>query len=119
MKEIRIAPNIVLPVTPEDNETVKEIDRYLPLMSMVFTWGEEIYFDINLVAPYEKATLDVRAGDLAYWPKGKSLCIFFGPTPISDTDKPVPSGKVVIVGKVEFDREELRRIREGVEVVVR
>lgn len=117
MKKIKIG-NIELDVKALDNATVKEIDKNLPIESKVKTWGDEIYFDTGITAPAQGATLDVGIGDIAYWPEGKCLCIFFGPTPASSGDKPVPASEVVIVGKTDADPDLLRKVKSGSKIEV-
>lgn len=108
MKKILIRQaGIEIAVKPVDSPALREIDKALPITSKVKVWGDEIYFDINIKAPPDGATIDVEAGDIAYWPEGKSLCIFFGKTPISIGDKPLPASKVVIIGKIDPDFEAL------------
>jgi hypothetical protein len=46
------------------------------------------------------ATTKVKAGDIGYWPAGDALAIFFGKTPISKGDDPVPASDVNIVGRL-------------------
>ena len=59
-------------------------------------------------------------GDVAYWPEGRCICVFFGPTPISKAGKPVPASAVVIVGKTRHSSVELRKIktRDSIRVVL-
>jgi hypothetical protein len=45
----------------------------------------------------------VKLGDIGYWPPGKALAIFFGPTPMSTGKDPVPASEVNIVGRVIDD----------------
>jgi hypothetical protein len=116
MKKITIAPNIKLKIQPADNATTEDIDRNLPVESKAMTWGDEIYFDTGIQASAEGATLDVAVGDIAYWPQGKCLCIFFGPTPASSGKKPVPASGVVIVGKAEMDPDQLRTVKSGTKI---
>jgi hypothetical protein len=118
MKKITIEPDIVLNVRPVDNATTREIDKRLPVRSKAMLWGDEIYFDTDITAPAESATLDVGVGDIAYWPQGKCLCIFFGPTPLSNSDKPVPASEVVVVGEARLDPDKLRKVKPGVRVGV-
>ncbi|MCX7927086.1 MAG: cyclophilin-like fold protein [Candidatus Omnitrophica bacterium] len=93
--------------------TSQEIIQHLPIHSFVQKWADEIYFDIKIDAPSESATMDVSIGDVAYWPQGRCLCIFYGRTEASKTDKPVPASPVVIVGRTLASVEELRSIRPG------
>jgi len=55
----------------------------------------------------------VEVGDVGYWPPGKALCLFFGPTPISRPGEVRPASTVVLVGRLSSDPEELRKVREG------
>lgn len=98
------------------SRAAQDIIRALPLTSEVLTWGDEIYFKTNITAAQEDLTLDTNIGDVAYWPEGKCICVFFGPTPLSKTEKPVPASEVVIIGKTLTDPEELRKIRDDQEI---
>ena len=121
MKKIKIETKdarIELDVKPADNDAAKKISGVLPIESTVKTWGDEIYFDTGITAPAGGGTLDVAAGDLAYWPDGKCLCIFFGRTPASSDDKPVPASEVVIVGKVSLDAAILRKVKSGSKITI-
>jgi len=121
MKSIRIedaTTNINLDIQPLTNPTAKKISESLPVESKAKTWGDEIYFDTGIAAPAEGGTTDVDIGDIAYWPDGKCLCIFFGPTPASSGDKPVPASDVVIVGKANLDPALLRKVKSGSKIVV-
>ena len=101
-----------------DNPTAQKISASLPLQSKARTWGDEIYFDIGIAAPSDGATMDVAVGDIAYWPTGKCLCIFFGPTPASSGKKPVPASEVVIVAKSSLDPGVLRKVKSGAKISV-
>lgn len=121
MKRIRIESaktQIDLTVDALDNPTAGKISASLPIESRAKTWGDEIYFDTGIAAPVQDATLDVEVGDIAYWPQGKCLCIFFGRTPVSSSDKPVPASEVVIVGKVSVQPELLREVKSGAKIRV-
>ncbi|MFH1856286.1 MAG: cyclophilin-like fold protein [Candidatus Omnitrophota bacterium] len=108
-----------LPVRFLDTTTAKKIIEKLPIESKAEIWGDEIYFDTGISVPIEKATTDVNVGDVAYWPEGKCLCIFFGRTPLSVSDKPVPASEVVIVGKVSMEPDLLKKVTSGAIVKVK
>lgn len=102
-----------------DSPAAKKLLKGMPIRSMVSTWGDEIYFDTGISAPADNATLDVSPGDIAYWPAGTSLCVFFGKTPASKgTDKPVPASPVVIVGSTDASPDDLRSIPANQEITV-
>lgn len=84
-----------------DTECAKKIYQSLPIESYVNEWGEEFYFSIGIDMPLDNsATKNVKVGDIGYWPPGQALAIFFGKTPISTGEDPVPASEVNIVGKL-------------------
>lgn len=85
-----------------DTACAGAIAQSLPLETSFSTWGEEFYFEIPVSADLdETATSDVEIGTIGYWPPGRALAIFFGRTPMSTTDKPVPASDVNLVGLIE------------------
>lgn len=108
------SPNCCFLVELNKSPAAQEILRRLPLDSKVSLWGDEIYFQISITPiPASEATSDVNVGDVAYWSDGNSICVFFGPTPFSKDQKPVPVIPVVIIGKTAASAEELRKIQLG------
>jgi len=101
-----------------NSQTALKIYEKLPIEAKVNTWGDEIYFEIPVSLKPENATLDVEVGDIAYWPEGDCLCIFFGRTPVSTNNKPRPASKVNIVGKVLGDVSILKNIKSGDKITV-
>ena len=93
--------------------TAQMIQNSLPFEGTANLWGDEIYIDTGVQASDLHATLDVNAGDIAYRHEERRLCIFFGKTPASTTDKPVPAFPVVIIGKILCPPEELRAVKAG------
>ena len=101
-------------------KTMEKIVNSLPIESEVMTWGDEIYFDVPVQMDKENAKTSVRVGDIGYWPAGKTLCIFYGKTPLSESeDKIIPASPVNIVGKLDKP-ERLKRIehKEGEKIRV-
>ena len=101
-----------------DSKTAKAIYNKLPLTSTVDTWGDEIYFDIGLRLLKEHPTVKVKVGDIAYWPQGSSMCIFFGPTPISKDDTPRPASEVNPIGATDCPKEILKNIKSGTRITI-
>ena len=86
----------------EDTPTAKAIYDALPLEGAANRWGDEIYFVIPVALHEEKdATEEVEEGDIAYWPEGRCLCIFFGKTPASKGNEARAASKVNVFGKVK------------------
>lgn len=96
-----------------DSKAAQDILNRLPLSGQVKRWGDEIYFETGVSASDEWATREVNVGDIAYWPEGQCLCVFFGPTEASTGDKPVPASPVVIIGNTLANPGELREIKSG------
>ena len=85
-----------------DTVCAQAIAESLPLDTSFNTWGEEFYFEISVSAELDgTATSDVEVGTIGYWPPGRALAIFFGRTPMSTSDKPVPASDVNLVGTLE------------------
>lgn len=101
-----------------DSPAAKAIAGILPLESTASSWGDEIYFGIGVDCPVGERTMELKAGDIGYWPQGRCLCVFFGPTPASEGNKPVPASPVVVVGKTGAPQELLRKITDGETITV-
>jgi uncharacterized protein len=93
--------------------TACAIASKLPITAKAEVWGEEIYFRIPIKCKPENATMDVNVGDIAYWPPGACLCLFFGQTPESTGAKPVPASEVNIVGRIAGNLSALKGVKEG------
>jgi len=118
MKIIFKTSKVTLEGELNNSQTALKIYEGLPFEVKANTWGEEIYFKIPVHCPPENATLDVEAGDIAYWPEGDCLCIFFGRTPASINNKPRPASEVNIVGKAVGDVSILKNIKSGDKITV-
>ena len=100
------------------SSTAQLIAAALPLQSKVNRWGDEIYFEIPVKLPAENGTLNLKVGDIGYWPQGACLCLFFGRTPASVDEHPRPAGEVTVVGTFSAQPEVLRRVPAGAKVQV-
>lgn len=90
----------------------------LPIEGKVSTWGEEIYFGIPVEAGPENAVSLVEEGDLAYWPEGKSFCIFFGETPASTGGEIRPASPVNLVGRLLGDPKAWAAVSDEEDIVL-
>ncbi len=100
----------------QDDSIAEAIRQKLPIASTVMRWGDEIYFDVPIKLPNEQPTRAVTVGDIAYWPDGPCLCIFFGKTPASKAGEPRPASDVTIIGHTEASPTLLQAIPEGVPI---
>ena len=101
-----------------DTRTAKALFRTLPIKARANTWGDEIYFDVPLNTEIEDGKQVVEMGDVAYWPDGPSLCLFFGRTPASRGDDIRAASPVTILGRIIGDPKVLRLVRSGGEITV-
>jgi len=113
-----LAGKLELEAWLNETKTAGEVFEALPITSTVNTWGDEIYFTIPVDAKPEDAKELVSLGDIAYWPPGKALCIFFGKTPISRGDEIRPASPVNIIGKVGGDLKLLKKIKDGGQITI-
>ncbi len=100
-----------------DTPCAKQIFAALPIETSPNEWGDEFYFAVPVKSPLDDtATLQVKIGDIGYWPPGKALSIFFGPTPMSTGDDPVPASAVNLVGKITDDVTMLGRAKGAAKI---
>jgi len=120
MRKIRIETDSILCEGElYDTSCARAIWDALPLGSQVDTWGEELYFYIPVHHELEQDAQEiVDEGDLGYWPQGSAFCIFFGPTPLSQSEEIRPAGAVNIIGKIYQDPKQLRAVKSGEFILV-
>jgi len=66
----------------------------------------------------EEAKEVVSLGDIAYWPQGQAMCIFFGMTPVSKGDEIRPVSPVNVIGRIEGDPKVLRQVKQGDKITI-
>ncbi len=103
-----------------ESETAKAIWDSLPIESTCNIWGDEVYFSIPVSLSLDETAKEiVDMGDLGYWPTGKALCIFFGPTPISEGGEIRPASAVNIVGKIIGNPKTFKKVSSGIKIQVK
>jgi uncharacterized protein len=113
------AGGVTAGATLDDSKTADAVWSALPITARASTWGDEIYFSIAVKAVEENGRATVDMGDLGYWPPGSAFCIFFGPTPASQSpDEIRPASPVNVFGKVEGDATVFKRVRSGETVTI-
>ncbi len=89
----------------------------LPFEGKASRWGDEVYFGAPFHTDLEgDARADMDVGEVAYWPDGDALALFFGKTPASIDDRPRAYSKCNIVGKAVSDPTILGTVRPGARV---
>ena len=93
-----------VPIELDDSQspnTVTAIISSLPISLTVNRWGDELYSDeLPVKAVEENGKTIVNLLDVAYWPEGSALCLFYGPTPISKDAQIKPYSAVNVIGKI-------------------
>jgi hypothetical protein len=110
------AGDVVATAELNETRTATAIWAALPLEARGQTWGDEIYFRIDIRAEPEAPREVVGLGELAYWPPGSAFCIFFGPTPMSQGSEIRPASPVTVVGRVGGDPTVFRKVAAGTTV---
>ncbi|MBT8173314.1 MAG: hypothetical protein KJO99_01040 [Nitrosopumilus sp.] len=94
--------NILLEL--DDRNSPKTVDAFiknLPFTVDLNVWGDEIYTSKSPISqPEENAKSPVELNDVAYWPTGKAICLFYGPTPIGKPGEITPASPVNVIGKI-------------------
>ncbi len=87
----------------DDSPFSQYLVEKLPIESKAIRWKEEFYFETPLEFK-STGKLSVSPGDVAFWPPGKALCLFYG---LSQ-----PYSPVSIVGEIIGPLYLLREIEE-------
>lgn len=101
-----------------ETNTATKLLEILPITSRINLWGDEIYFPIPLDTGLENEKEIVALGDIAYWPQGKAMCIFFGKTPVSKGVEIRPVSPVNVIGRIEGAPKLLRKAKQGEKVTI-
>ncbi len=84
-----------------DSAAGRVIASSLPLTAEMSRWGEEYYGSVGIDIPEDGTERDImEIGEIAYWPPGRALCIFFGRTPASTDERPKAASPVLPIGRV-------------------
>ncbi len=120
MSSIRISSGpVTVLATLGDSPTATAVLAALPVTSRASTWGDEVYFAIPVDADEEPgSSAVVELGDVAYWPPGSALCLFFGPTPASRGSEIRAASAVTVVGRIDGDAAVLKQVRDGTPIRV-
>jgi hypothetical protein len=107
--------------TLNSSPLAEKLLRLLPFEAVGETWGKEVYFPVDLHVENPEPVTEVETGDIAYWPDGPDICLFFGRTPKSTGEAPVAVSPVTVIGTFQFapeDFDRMERRRNGILVNV-
>ena len=104
-------------------KTTRAILDSLPIKVKINRWGDELYTDKTpILAEEENPQSVVYLSDVAYWPEGNAICLFFGPTPISkEPNKLVPYSPVNVIGKIitPSAHDILNKVKDSTTVLIK
>jgi hypothetical protein len=96
-----------------ETPTSKQLLAALPCEASACTWGEEVYFELPVRARLEAdAEQVVDPGTVCFWVQGSSLALPYGPTPISKGDECRLVTHCNVLGRIEGDPRQLKRVRQ-------
>ena len=104
-----------------DSPTAAALIPLLPLTIQMRRWGDEYYGSLPrklAIGQAPDAREEMAVGELAYWPPGNALCIFFGPTPASTGNEPRAASPVNPVGIISGDTTTLKKLGDRIEMTV-
>lgn len=111
--------SVVVRLREDDTPTKTALRPSLPFESSASRWGDEIYFEVPYHVLLEKDAREVMdVGEVAFWPDGSSLALFFGRTPMSVDDRPRAYSRCNIVGRIIDDPHKLEHVKPGARVRV-
>ena len=127
-KQIKaLFPDIYREISIELNDsrspkTFQAIIENLPVEINITKWGDELYTErTQISANEENAKREVDYLDVAYWPEGNAICLFYGPTPISKDGQILAYSPVNIVGRINprgNEKDELlKEIKDNTRVI--
>lgn len=104
--------NKTLEVKLNKGEAASQLVTALPQKITMSRWGDgEYYGKIPVKISSKEKTRDVfEVGEVAFWPSGNALCIFFGPTPASSGEQPKMASPGIPLGKIVSDVSVLKTL---------
>jgi hypothetical protein len=94
--------------------TVNDFVEKLPFSVELNVWGDEIYTSESPISQSEEnAKSIVSLNDVAYWPTGKAICLFFGETPIGNPGEITPASPVNVLGTIISPDKSILKIADG------
>lgn len=114
---LKVSDSSIIRIELDDSfspNTVEEFLRKLPFSVNLNLWGEEIYTSESPIDQNEENSISlVNLNDVAYWPTGKAICLFYGPTPIGNVGEITPASPVNKIGRILSPNKKILNIIDG------
>ncbi|MBN1940571.1 MAG: hypothetical protein JW772_00150 [Candidatus Diapherotrites archaeon] len=96
-------------------QTLEAVLKHLPIEGEANLWGQEAYFYIGFDIAQENAKKEpLVLGEIAFWPEGSRIVIFWGKTPMSTESNSVAYFPVNVFAQLEkVEKEKLDAIPEN------
>lgn len=102
-----------------ETNSVNQLLTILPCTARACTWGDEVYFELPVKLALEpNAQQVVEPGAVCFWVEGSSLALPFGPTPASKGEECRLVTRCNLLGNIEGDPRELKKVKAGVAIRV-
>jgi len=98
--------------------TAEAVLKALPLKGRARRWGDEVYFKVDLALSEENSRVEVKVGEVAYWPEGQCICVFFGRTPASVDDEPRAYSPVNVFARLIDDPARFKEVKANEVIIV-
>ncbi|WXG45165.1 MAG: cyclophilin-like fold protein [Candidatus Atabeyarchaeum deiterrae] len=91
--------------------TAESVWRAIPIVGQAGVWrNAEVYFPAGINRGLERATKEIEQGDIAYWPLGNAICVFY--------DKVQPYSDVSIIGKIVEGLRSFAKVKVGTTITL-
>ncbi|MCU0852934.1 MAG: hypothetical protein MUC90_06780 [Thermoplasmata archaeon] len=112
--EFERGPTLKVSLRRERTQTIIALTSSLPFASKANRWGDEVYFEGPFHSPLEAdARAEMAIGEVAFWPDGDAVALFFGPTPVSSGREPRAYSPCNLIGSIEGDAAVLAGVKQG------
>jgi hypothetical protein len=110
----------ILEAELNDSSAGRKVSAALPISLSLSRWGDEYYGDCGISIPEDSSARELmEVGEIAYWPPGKAICLFFGPTPASTDARPRAASNVLPIGKITSGISALSSLGARIKATIR
>jgi len=105
--------NVLGCINAELNNTkiAKSLYKILPITHQVCYWGNSLWGQVCLSGYQDEIFSDAcKVGDIAYWPDGKQIHIYYGKTPASKENQPEPPSLIINLGLLKERMDKFKKL---------